>query len=275
MRKTHAWLFRRARAVSSLTSVGETSTPLSSSSKGKWKRRAILLKKFTKKRPATFFPDFWITTVHKFEMKKILFSLLLHSVLSLDPLIPDPIRHFRLNTNPDPGFWWKKIWKIYKRKFCWYFFSSKLSFTRIYPYASIKDVQAREEAFSPQKRTYINSKLEISSLIFAGRFALLDPDIRQPKSMRIHKERQRYRRSLQTSRENTQLEISSLFTIFVGHFCPPGSGSGTLETAFFFLTEEREAVEKLFRGIRPFAQLEELPDHHNKYELCVRQTEKL
>jgi hypothetical protein len=68
-------------------------------------------------------------------------------------------------------------------------------------------------------------------------------------------------------REHTALQSLKFLPFFVGHFCPPGSGSGseTLKTAFF-LTEEREAVEKLFRGIRPFSQLEQLSDHHNKCE---------
>jgi hypothetical protein len=57
------------------------------------------------------------------------------------------------------------------------FFGSKLQFT--YPWASIKDTQATEEAFSPQKRTSSTSKHE----------------------------------------------NSLLFSIFVGHFCPPGTGS--------------------------------------------------
>jgi hypothetical protein len=41
-----------------------------------------------------------------------------------------------------------------------------------YPYASIKDVQTTDEAFSPQKRTTSTSKHEISELfsIFAGHF---------------------------------------------------------------------------------------------------------
>jgi hypothetical protein len=50
------------------------------------------------------------------------------------------------------------------------FFYQKLQFS--YPYASIKDVQATEEAFSAQKRTSITSKLKISSffIFFWGQF---------------------------------------------------------------------------------------------------------
>jgi hypothetical protein len=63
-----------------------------------------------------------------------------------------------------------KIEKIFKK------IDQKLQFT--YSWASIKDDQATGEAFSPQKRTSSNSKLE----------------------------------------------ISLLFSFFVGHFCPIGSG---------------------------------------------------
>ncbi len=38
------------------------------------------------------------------------------------------IQHFRLNTNPDPGFWWPIIEKkIYGQKFLSYFFWSKIA----------------------------------------------------------------------------------------------------------------------------------------------------
>ncbi len=45
-------------------------------------------------------------------------------------------------------------------------------------------------------------------------------------SLGLHKGRQSYRRSLQPSKENIkhfETLISWLFSIFVGHFCPPGS----------------------------------------------------
>jgi hypothetical protein len=48
-------------------------------------------------------------------------------------------------------------------------------------------------------------------------------------SLGLHKGRLRYKRSLQLSKENIQHfrhEISYFFSTFVGHFCPPGSGSG-------------------------------------------------
>jgi hypothetical protein len=69
------------------------------------------------------------------------------------------IRHFRLNTYPDPiriqGF------KLYLQlNFFFIFLDQKLQIT--YPYASIKDVQVTEEAFSSQKRTSNTSKHEIS-----------------------------------------------------------------------------------------------------------------
>jgi hypothetical protein len=59
--------------------------------------------------------------------------------------------------------------------FSFIFLNKKMQFT--YPMASIKNVQATGEVFSPQKRTLSTSKHE----------------------------------------------ISSLFSIFLGHFCPPGS----------------------------------------------------
>jgi hypothetical protein len=47
-----------------------------------------------------------------------------------------------------------------KKKFDIRIFNQKLLFS--YPYASINDVQATGEAFSPQKRTSSTSKHEIS-----------------------------------------------------------------------------------------------------------------
>jgi hypothetical protein len=45
-------------------------------------------------------------------------------------------------------------------------------------------------------------------------------------SLGLHKGRPSYRRSLQLSKEINQ-ENSVLFYIFMGLFCPPGSGSGS------------------------------------------------
>jgi hypothetical protein len=69
------------------------------------------------------------------------------------------IQHFRLNSDPDPGFWWTKIWKNLqlKKKLN---FQIKLQLT--HPLDSIKDIQATEEAFSPQKRTSSTSRHKIS-----------------------------------------------------------------------------------------------------------------
>ncbi len=72
------------------------------------------------------------------------------SVVNLDSLNPDP------DTNL--GFWWLKNEdekKQLKEKFI--FFDQKLQFTS--PKASIKDVQATGEAFSPHKRTSGISKI--------------------------------------------------------------------------------------------------------------------
>jgi hypothetical protein len=49
-------------------------------------------------------------------------------------------------------------------------------------------------------------------------------------SLGLHKGRPSYRRSLQPSKENIlhfKHENSLLFSTFVGHFCLPGSGSGS------------------------------------------------
>ncbi len=48
-------------------------------------------------------------------------------------------------------------------------------------------------------------------------------------SLGLHKGRPSYRRSFQPSKENIQhfkKWTFKLFSLFVGHFCPPGSGSG-------------------------------------------------
>ncbi len=63
-------------------------------------------------------------------------------------LIRMRIWHVRLNTDPDPGFYDQKLKRITAEK---KIFDQKMRFT--FPQASIKDVQATEEAFSPQKRT--------------------------------------------------------------------------------------------------------------------------
>jgi hypothetical protein len=83
---------------------------------------------------------------------------------------PDPA--FQVNPDPemdpDPGFGDQKM----KKKIL-----LKTSFFT-YPYASIKDVQATGEAFSPQKRTSSNSKNKISNFFLClwVIFALVDPD---------------------------------------------------------------------------------------------------
>jgi hypothetical protein len=46
-------------------------------------------------------------------------------------------------------------------------------------------------------------------------------------SLGLHKERPSYRRSLQLSKE--AIPHFKTFSTFVGHFCPPGSGSGSTE----------------------------------------------
>ncbi len=74
------------------------------------------------------------------------------------------------------GFDDQKLKKIYSWKKITNFLNQKLQFT--YPQAFIKDVQATEEAFSPQKWTSSTSKHEIFKffLLFGVIFAILDPD---------------------------------------------------------------------------------------------------
>jgi hypothetical protein len=99
------------------------------------------------------------------------------------------IQHFRLNNNPDPGFWWLDIEKIYswKKNLIWsklQFTGSRVLMTRhwknlqlekkfdliktaIYLFlASIKYLQGTSKAFSPQKRTSGTSNHESSFHIF-------------------------------------------------------------------------------------------------------------
>jgi hypothetical protein len=53
----------------------------------------------------------------------------------------------------------------------WKKFTAEIFFQFTYPYASIKDVQATGEAFSPQKRTSSTSKHKISKIYhFCGSF---------------------------------------------------------------------------------------------------------
>ncbi len=76
-------------------------------------------------------------------------------------LIRIRIQHFRLNAYPDPGFWWKKNWKMFTAKKN--FFYQKLQFTDLY--ACIKDAQSTGEVYSFQNTTYSTSKHEISYFI--------------------------------------------------------------------------------------------------------------
>jgi hypothetical protein len=73
---------------------------------------------------------------------------------------------------PDPGFETQRLKKFTTGNFFSFFFS-EMQYT--YPLASIKDIYAIGEAFSPQKRTSRISKHAI---------ALLDPDSKssRPKS---------------------------------------------------------------------------------------------
>ncbi len=87
-----------------------------------------------------------------------------------------PIQHFRrkTDTDPDPGLWWFDDQKL---NFLCYI-KNYLLFT--YPQTSIKDFQATEEAFSPQKWTSSTAKHEISYFfsIFVGHFCSLGSGLR-------------------------------------------------------------------------------------------------
>jgi hypothetical protein len=75
---------------------------------------------------------------------------------------------FNADPDSDPRFDDQKLTKL--KIFFKYFFDQKLQ-----SYAFIKDVQAAEEVFIPQKKTSTTSKLEFSSLLWVI-LALLDPD---------------------------------------------------------------------------------------------------
>jgi hypothetical protein len=101
------------------------------------------------------------------------------------PLIRIRFQHFRLYTDPDPdpiriqGFDDKKfIFLAMKLKKNLIFWGSKTRVKFIYPLGLQKDIQATEEASSPQKRTSSTSKHEISKYFstFMGHFCLLDPE---------------------------------------------------------------------------------------------------
>ncbi len=89
-------------------------------------------------------------------------------------LIRIRIQHFRLNTDPDPGFLWSKNWKKFTAEN--FLFISK---TTIYLSLGLhKGRPVTKKAFSSQKRTSSNSNHEITyfSLLLLVIFALLDPD---------------------------------------------------------------------------------------------------
>jgi hypothetical protein len=85
---------------------------------------------------------------------------------------PDPAFFLIADLDPvlDPGFFMNENWTKLKLTKIYIFFDKKLQYT--YSYASIKDAQATEEAFRPQKRTSNNSKHEIFLLFsfFWGHF---------------------------------------------------------------------------------------------------------
>ncbi len=75
--------------------------------------------------------------------------------------------------------------------------------------------QKMEKNFSWKKKNFFGSKTTIYRYLSLG----------------LHKERSSYRRSLQISKEAIQHFKAWTFkkiSTFVGHFCPPGSGSATL-----------------------------------------------
>ncbi len=65
-------------------------------------------------------------------------------------------------------------------------------------------------------------------------------------SLGLHKGRSSYRRSLQLTKENIQhfKKYNFLtFSIFVGHFCPPGSDSGSGSTDLWIRIQSRSGAE--------------------------------
>jgi hypothetical protein len=62
------------------------------------------------------------------------------------------LQHFRLNTDPDPGYDQKLTKNLQLKNKNKVSLDQKLQF--IYPYATIKDIQVTKEAFSSQKREH-------------------------------------------------------------------------------------------------------------------------
>ncbi len=89
-------------------------------------------------------------------------------------LIRIRIQHFRLNTDPDPGFLWPKNWKKFTAE-NFYFISKTIIYLSL---GLHKGRPSYKKAFSSQKRTSSNSNHEITYffLLLWVIFALLDPD---------------------------------------------------------------------------------------------------
>ncbi len=108
----------------------------------------------------------------KKKLRKIIIADLCASVIyrlenNVETSVVDPDS---LNSDPDQGFWWPEIGK----KYSWFFSFLIKNFNFLF----LTDVQATEQAFSPQKRTSSTSKMKFlnSMIIFVVIFALLDPD---------------------------------------------------------------------------------------------------
>ncbi len=92
---------------------------------------------------------------------------IVNSVVDSDPDL-DPVPAFEVNpdtdpeADPDPGFWWTIIKKTAEKIII--FLKSKMLFT--YPQATLKDIQATGEAFSPQKRNPSLEKIKFFYTFF-------------------------------------------------------------------------------------------------------------
>ncbi len=113
----------------------------------------------------------------------------------------------------------RKYKKIYSCKTFYIFWIENWNFT--YPYSSIKDAKTTGEAFSPQKRTSGTSKHEGTFFYICGSFLPSWIRIQQLKLMRIRIHNPEWGRGgLERCYPPFQRRL-------VGHFCPPGSGSGS------------------------------------------------
>ncbi len=86
------------------------------------------------------------------------------------------IQYFRLNTDPDSGFWWPKNWKIIYSWIFFFFSDQKLQFTVLIPRPP-QLLSKLQESLQPSKENIQHMKfLNFSPFLWVF-FALPDPDL--------------------------------------------------------------------------------------------------